>query len=755
MTNASPLTRRRFLEVTALVGGGFAVGCQLGRGTSPDAPATMPNLATDASARAAAEAEAARAAEAATFRPNAWIAFAPDGTITLTCHRNEMGQDVHTALAMILAEELEVDPRGVAIVQAPVDPENYLNAMLGGQITGGSTSVRDAWEPLRRAGATVREMFVATAAATWGVPAAECRAEDGQIQHPRHAPLRYDELVERAAKQPVPVDVLLKPASAFRVIGQPIPRLDGADKARGKTRYGIDAALPGMLHAALAPCPVLGGRVASFDAKKAKQRPGVRAVVDLGEGVAVVADHYFTARAALADLAIEWDEGPGAKVDSGTIQAILEHAVGNPGAIVRQAGDAAGALGKHAQRANGAKGVLSARYSTQLLSHMTLEPQNCLARVDASGVDVWASTQFPQGARAIAAQAAGVDPASVRIHSQPIGGGFGRRLDVDFIGQAVSIAKAMAGKPVKLIWSREDDVTHDYYRPPSLHVLRGAVAGGRIAALEHTMISPSITNRAFPGVVKDGLDPFMTEGTADFSYAIPDLDLRTVIQEVGLRVGYWRSVSHAQNAFAIESFVDELAAAAGQDPVAFRLAMLDDLPRQAAVLERAAKDAGYLAGASGRAAGSGKAPSARAFGVASMQCYGSHVALVAELSGTAEAVKIERLTFALDCGIAIHPDQVVAQIESGAVTGLLGAVRAKVTLAQGRVQQSNFHDHPIPRLHEVPPIAVARIATDAAPGGMGEVGTPLVAPALANGIFALTGKRVRSLPLEDGGVRFA
>jgi len=753
MSDLKVLSRRRFLEVSALVGGGLIVGCRIAQG--PDG----------ASMAGAAGAQGATTG-AQPFVPNAWIAIGSDGAITLTCGRNEMGQDVYTALTMLVAEELEVDPRAVAIVHAPADPARYGNALLGGQLTGGSTSIRDAWVPLRRAGATAREMLVAAAAAKWGVPVAECRAEGGEVRHGVRQRARYAELADAAARQPVPAEPALKPVSAFRVIGKPLPRLDGADKARGRTRYGIDVALPGMLHAALAACPVLGGKVVSFDAKTALARPGVRAVVDIGEGVAVVADHYFTARAALADLAIRWDEGAAARLDSGAIQVALEHATGQPGAVVRQAGDAAGALARGASGTRGASGdgnTLSARYTTQLLAHATLEPPNCLAVVgaaggasatganaaadaegDAAGVEVYASTQFPQGAQAVAAEAAGVDPARVRIHAQQIGGGFGRRLDVDFVAQAVKIAKALPGTPVKLIWSREDDVTHDFYRPPSLHVVRGAVAQGRITALEHKLISPSVTARAFPGFVKDGLDPFMTEGTADLSYAIPNLDLRSVIQEVGLRVGYWRSVSHAQNAFAIESFVDELAHANGLDPLALRLAMLAELPRQAAVVERVVKESGYRAKAAGD----------RAFGLASMQCYGSHVALVAEISGKTEAIRLERLCFAVDCGVAIHPDQVVAQIESGAVTGLFGALRAKVTLAKGRIQQSNFHDYPLPRMHEVPPIHVVRIESEEAPGGMGEVGTPLVAPALANAVFALTGKRIRSLPLEDGGVRF-
>jgi isoquinoline 1-oxidoreductase beta subunit len=419
------------------------------------------------------------------------------------------------------------------------------------------------------------------------------------------------------------------------------------------------------------------------------------------------------------------------------IYAALEQAKDRPGAAVKQAGDAAAVLARTKP--------IEARYTSQMLAHVTLEPPNCLALVSSRGVDVWSSTQFPPRARDVAAQAAAVRAEQVRVHPQFIGGGFGRRLDVDFIGQAVAIAKAVPGTPVKLIWTREDDVTHDFYRPPSVHLLSAALDGGRIAAFTHKMISPSITNRLFPGAVKDGIDGFMTEGIVSFTYDIPNLNLRTVIQEVGIRVGYWRSVSNALNAFAIESFVDELALAAGQDPVAFRLAMLDKQPRQRAVLERAAKEAGFAA----------RPSPGRAFGVASMECYDSHVALIAELSGTTDHVKLEKLTYAVDCGIAVHPDQVVAQIEGGAVTGLINALRSKVTVRNGRVEQSNFDSFPIPRMPEVPPIEVTLIPSNASPGGIGEAGVPLVAPAIANAAFALTGKRIRTLPIEDAGVTFA
>jgi len=710
VSRAAVVSRRDFLKVSALAGGGLMLGCCMG-------------LARQASAANG------------DFEPNAWITLRPDGSVTLVCARSEMGQDVYTSLAMLLAEEMGVDPMRVRIDQAPVDPI-YLNKLMGAQITGGSTSMRDAWEPLRRAGAAARIMLLGAAAAQWKVPASECRAEMGQVIH-GEAKLAYGALAADAARQPVPKDVSLKSTKSFQVIGKHLPRLDGHDKARGRTIFGIDVKQPGMVYAALAMCPVIGGEVVSFDKGAAETRPGVLKVVDIGEGVAVVADHYWTARSALSDLKIQWDEGPAAKIDTASIYATLEAASSRPGAVAKHAGDAAAVFARSTP--------VEARYTSQMLAHATLEPQNCMARVSAQGVDVWASTQYPQGAQGAAAAAAGVAPAQVRIHSQFIGGGFGRRLDVDLITQSVLIAKAMPGRPVKLIWTREDDTTHDFYRPPCLSLLRATLDNGRIAAFDYKMISPSITNRLFPGAVKeDRLDGYMTEGLTNFTYDIPNFELRTVIQEVGYRVGYWRSVSNALNAFAIESFLDELAHESGKDPVAFRLAMLQKLPRQRAVLERASRNAGYAGGPA----------NGRACGVASIECYDTHMALVAEVTGTADALKLEKLTYAVDCGIAVHPDQVIAQIEGGAVTGLINTIRSKVTIAGGRVEQANFNAFTIPRMPEVPPIEVVLMGHGATPGGMGEAGVPLVAPAIANAVFALTGKRIRALPLEDAGVHF-
>jgi CO/xanthine dehydrogenase Mo-binding subunit len=519
------------------------------------------------------------------------------------------------------------------------------------------------------------------------------------------------------------------------VIGKPVPRLDGGAKARGRAQYGLDVKQPGMVYAAMVPCPVIGGKVASFDDSDVAKRPGVRKVVNLGEGVAVVADHYWTARRAADSLTIQWDEGPAASLSTESIFAVLDRAKGRSGFVAKKTGDGNAAL---------AAGI-DATYTCQMLSHATLEPQNCTARVNPTGVDVWASVQFPQGAQGTAAVVAGVDPSKVRIHPQFIGGGFGRRLENDFVAQAVAIAKVVPGLPVQLIWTRPEDMTHDFYRPPSIHVMRGAVANGKLVALSAKLVSPSITARAFPTFVQSGNDPFMTEGLINLTYDIPNIELSTVIEEVGLRVGYWRSVSHALNAFAVESFMDELALAAQHDPLAFRLALLEKMPRQRAVLERVARMANY----------SSTGLSGRGVGLASMECYETNCAVACEVSGTADRVKIERLSICADCGIAVHPDQVVAQLEGGAVTGLLQAMRAKITLKNGRVEQSNFHDFPLPRMNEVPPIKVEVIQSGGRPGGIGEVGVPLIAPALANAVFALTGKRIRSTPLEDGGVRFA
>ena len=705
-------SRRAFLKTSAAIGGGLVVGLYLPR----------PGVAVT---------------EARPVAENAWVRIAPDNTITLICHRNEMGQDVHTSLALLVAEELNVDVNKVVVEQAAVEPV-YINLLLGAQITGGSTSIRDAWTKLREAGATARVRLVDAAASRWKVPAADCVAKDGFVTHSSGKRASYGELADAAAKLPVPTKVTLKKPGEFTQIGKHQHRLDSPAKARGQAIFGIDVVQPGMLYASLEQCPVIGGKVASVNDAAAKAMKGVVAVVNIGEGVAVVADHFWTAKMARDALEITWDYGPAANLTTDAIHATLKEGAKQDGAIVKQAGDVAAGLKSAAK-------VLRAEYNLQLLAHATLEPMNCLALVSEKGCDIWTSTQFPQGGQGVAAARSGVEAAKVRIWPQFVGGGFGRRLDVDFIGQAAAIAKALPGKPVKMIWTREDDTRNDFYRPASYHTLAGGLdAQGNLVAFDYKMVSSSITNRLFPGVVKDGLDGFMTEGSVNLTYDIKHAMQRVVIQEYGLRSGYWRSVSHALNGFAIEGFMDELAHAAGKDPVAFRLALLDKQPRQKAVLERVAKESGWGV----------ELPKDSARGLAMMESYGTYQALVAQVRKVGNALKLEKLTYVVDPGIAVHPDQIIAQIQSGAVSGLINTFRSKITLKGGRVEQSNFNDFPLLRMNEMPEIKVVLLEGGGDPGGMGEVGVPLVAPAIGNAVFALTGKRVRTLPLKDSGVEF-
>ncbi|MBL8200746.1 MAG: xanthine dehydrogenase family protein molybdopterin-binding subunit [Chromatiales bacterium] len=710
------MERREFLRLSLTAAGGLGIAFHLPLARQPAAAAAAP------------------------FAPNAWLRIDPDNRITFVCPSNEMGQDVHTALATLVAEELEVPVASLVIEQAPAAAV-YTNAMLGGQLTGGSTSVRDAWLKLRQAGAATRGLLLEAAGRTWKLDSKLLAASGGHVTGPGGKRLSYGALAATAASLPAPdLDkVALKSPSDFTQIGSPTQkRLDTPAKLRGDRLFGIDATQPGMVYAALAQSPVIGGTVQAVDDRKARAIPGVRAVVNIGDGVAVVADHFWTAKKARDALQVKWLVGAAGAVSNDSVARALELGTGKAAAIARESGDVASGL-------NQASRKLEARYELPMLAHVALEPMNCLALVANGTCDIWTSTQYPEGARAAAAARGGVKPESVRIHPQFIGGGFGRRLETDAIGQAAAIAKAVPGVPVKLIWTREDDTTHDYYRPASLHTLEGGLDKyGNLVALHHRMVSPSVTARAFPAFVKDGLDPFMTEGAANLTYAIPHFRTSTVIQDTGVRVGYWRSVSHALNAFAFESFMDELASAAGKDPVAFRLALLGSQPRQRAVLDKVAAMAGW----------GGPAGRDRALGVASMECYGTHVATVAEVRRQGDKLRCERIWVAVDPGIAVRPDQVQAQIVSGVITGLTGALKNRITIRDGQVQETNFHQFEPLRLAQAPRIDVAIVASGAGPGGMGEVGTPLVAPALANAVARLTGKRVRSLPFSAAGVNF-
>ncbi|MDP8983533.1 MAG: molybdopterin-dependent oxidoreductase [Pseudomonadota bacterium] len=658
---------------------------------------------------------------------NAWLIIAADNTFTVIVDRAEMGQGVYTALPMLLAEELEIPIEAIKVAAAPVG-DAYVNPLNGGQITGTSNSVQDAWEKLRIAGAQARTMLISAAAERWGVPPESCRADQGRIHGPGGRTVTYGQVAGAAAKLPVPQNVKLKTKDDFRVIGTSRRRTDSAGKVDGSAEFGIDVQLPGMLYAVLAQSPVLGGTVAALDSAAAQRLPGIRKVLVTVGGVVVVAEHFWQALTARNALRITWNPGANAGLDNAGIEAMLEGAARSvPPLSARTQGDAAAALGS-------ARQVLRAVYSVPLLAHATMEPMNCTADVKAGACDIYLGTQVQQSAQHAAAAAAGLDPAQVRVFTSLLGGGFGRRLEVDFIPAAVQASKAV-GAPVKLIWTREDDMTHDTYRPPARAELAGALDGaGGLTAWTLHITSPSITARASPSTT----DPFdsVVEYAANYPYAVPNFSLLYSRREIGIDVGYMRSVSHAPNCFAIESFMDEIAAAAGKDPVEFRLGLLEAKPRHARVLRTAAQRAGWGRGAAGRYQG-----------VALMEGYGTHLAQVADISVDAGVLKVHKITCVVDCGQMVNPRIVESQIESGIVFGLSAALWGEVTLIAGRVQQTNFNSYRVMRANEMPELDVHLIDSDAPPGGIGEPAVALVAPAICNAIFAAVGKRLRSLPI--------
>ena len=704
-----PLTdpsRREFLKAGAAVGGGLILGVAL-----PDA------LLKPA------------AAQAAVSMPNAWVKIGRDNSITIISARSEMGQGVYTAMPTLVAEELEVDLAKIKVEIAPA-AEPYINSMLGGQITGGSTSVAEGYDKLRIAGAQARTMLVEAAAQKWGVDASACRAQDGTVAGPAGQKATYGELAEAAAKLPVPKDVKLKEHKDSRYVGKPINRLDTPGKINGTAEYGIDVKLPGMLYASLAQCPVIGGKAVSFDAAKAKAMPGVKHVVQITDGIAVVADSWWRAKTARDALAITWDEGPGKALNSAGVAAALKAAAAKPGAAFKKQGDVEAGL-------KGAAKTLQAEYELPFLAHAAMEPMNFTADVRQDSCLIYGPTQFQQLAVGVAAQASGLKPEQVTVRTTFLGGGFGRRIDADFVGQAVEISKAV-GAPVKLLWTREDDMTHDFYRPVSYHQLSGGLdAQGRPVALKFHLTSPSVTQRLFPPFIKDGVDPLMTEA-AVVPYDIPHQFADVVIHDTGMRVGYLRSVSHALNSFAYESFMDELAAAAGKDPYQFRLALLDKQPRLKHVPELAAEKSGWGT----------PLPAGRFRGIGLMEGYGTSMAQVAEVSVAGPRVRVHRVVVAADLGKMVNPNIVKQQLESSIIFGLGAVLYGEITLKDGRVQQSNFHDYQVVRMPESPKIEMHIVDSNEKPAGIGEPGTALVGPTVANAVFAATGKRLRKLPLR-------
>ena len=722
------VTRREFLKVGAAVGGGLLIEIW--------APRT-------------AGADPARGG--GPFAPNAFLRIAADG-VTFVCPRVEMGQGITTGLAMLVAEELEIAPEALRVVAAPAD-RAYDNPESGIQLTGGSDSVRGGYEPMRLAGATAREMLRSAASRRWGVPLAECIASAGAVTHAGTGKsATYGELADEAARSEVPRKPPLKSGS-FKIIGKPLHRVDARPKVDGTGIFGIDVRLPDMLTAAVVRCPVPGGKVKSFDAAPVKAMPGVVEVLRIPAGVAVLARDTWSARQAADKLRVTWDEGTNAGLDSGGILAAFRAAAAGEGKSIRSEGDAAKAL-------SGAPRRIEASYHAPFLAHATMEPQNATARVTASRCEVWAPTQGPGVAKETARQITGLGSDAIVVHTTLVGGAFGRRIAQDFVAEAIWCSKAV-GKPVKVVWSREDDFQHDIYRPAALHVLQGALsADGNPVAWSHRIVTQSIMKQVADELVSATLpfwvptpvkraagsmagwylgraDESAVEGADAVPYAVPNVSVQFIAQDPGVPVGFWRSVGHSHTAFAVESFVDELAHAAGKDPYLFRKGLLAAAPRNRAVLDLVAAKAGW----------GGALPPGRFRGIAQHASFSSFAAAVAEVEVSGRDIAVKRVVVGLDCGRVVNPNLVAAQLEGSVVFGLSAALKQEITWKKGRVEQSNFNDFELLRLNECPVIEIHLVPGEGPPTGVGEPGVPPIAPAVANAVFAAIGQRLRSLPL--------
>jgi len=649
------------------------------------------------------------------FKPNAWIEIRPDGVVTIWTGRSEMGQGVKTAMPMIVAEELEADWTRVQVTQADADPA------YGDQFTVGSRSVRSGFEPLRQAGAAAREMLVGAAALTWKVPREACRARNGMVEHVATGRrLGYGDLAALAATLPVPADPPLKPSAEFRILGTRVPRVDTPDKVDGAAVFGLDVRVPGMVYATVARCPVFGGRVKSFDPAPALAVPGVQRVVQISSGVAVVADRTWAAFAGKKALKIEWDEGKVAQWSSDGIWRAFAAAAARSGEVVRTVGDVDAGF-------KGAARTVEATYQAPYLAHACMEPMNCTAQVRGNRCEVWAPTQNPQGIERAAAKLTGLPVEAITVHVTYLGGGFGRRGGpMDYATEAVELAKQIAA-PVQVVWTREDDIQNAVYRPATYNVLRGGLDGrGAPVAWSHRLVGP------------EGGSFLLTRGADELIYPVPHFRLERVIEDPGVPVAPWRGVGPSQNGWVVESFVDELAHAAGKDPYAYRRELVAGHPRLVQVLDLAAERAGW----------SSAPPAGRARGIALWQFGDTFLAQVAEVSVAGDgAVRVHRVVCAMDCGVVVNPAGVEAQVQSAIIYGLTAALYGEITLDRGRVTQSNFTDYRMLGLAECPELEVHLVRSDAAPGGVGEAGLPPIAPAVCNAIFAGTGKRIRKLPI--------
>lgn len=720
MTPKTGLDRRSFLKATLLTGGALVIGTDL--------PYT-----SRAEERFGIEAE-----PAVDFRPNAFIKIAPDGKVTVVVGQAEMGQGVLTSLPMIVADELEVDWKDVAFEHGPPGAA-FINPALGGQITGGSASIRGLFDPLRKAAAATREMLVTAAAQQWSVPVEQLRVRNGEVFHPTsRRTAKYGTLLAAAAKVAPPTAPKLKDAKDFKFIGKNVKRLDTPEKVNGSGIFGMDVKVPGMLTATIMRSPVLGGKVKSFDDSKAKAVKGVRNVIQLDSGVAVVADNYWAAKKGRDALNVVWDEGKMATVSSEKLfEADVEAAASGKGIEAKKIGDIAAGKAKAAK-------TIDAVYYAPFLAHATMEPMNATADVRPDRCEVWSGIQAQMIVQGMVAKELGLPPEKVTVNNTLLGGGFGRRLG-EYVMDAVKLSKSI-GKPVKVVWTREDDMHGDFYRPSAYNKMSAGIdAAGKPVFWNHRIVSPSIMATLGPGLFgfappPDRLDDTAVEGASTLPYDMQNLFVDWVPSSPGIPVGFWRSVGSSHTAFSTECFLDEVAFEAKKDPLAFRLSLLAKHPRHAGVLKLAAEKAGWHK----------PAPKGIFRGIAVHESFMSYVAQVAEVSVDKKTgkVKVHRIVCAIDCGQVVNPDTVAAQMESCIIFGLTAAFYGEITVKNGRIEQRNFYDYKMLRMNEAPKIETYIVPSTEKHGGVGEPGTPPTAPAVVNAIFAATGKRIRTLPID-------
>ena len=673
------------------------------------------------------------AEEPISFHPSAWLKILPNNTVIVVVNKSEMGQGVYTSLPMIVADELDADWKNVTMEAAPAG-DAFKDPVYGMQSTGGSSSIRHMYEPLRKAGAAAREMLLTAAAQEWGVPVAQCTASQGRISDSKSKrAITYGELSSRASKLAVPQNPVLKKESEFRYINTDIPRLDMEEKVNGTARFGIDSFIPGMVYAAIARPPAYGADLASSNQAAAAAVPGVKAVVPIHNTLAVCADTIDSAWKGREALKANWGKAAHPEINNADLEKTFLDALASTGITANKEGDVEGALASSVKK-------IDSIYVLPFLAHATMEPMNCTVNVRADGCDIWAPTQNQTGVLASAVAITGLKPEQINVHTTFLGGGFGRRFERDFVEEALLLSKSM-GKPVKLVWTREEDIQNDFYRPMNASRIKGAIdKSGKVTAWSHTIVCPSIFARVFPQMMKNGIDNAAVENLADMEYGIPNRLVQYVRLDTAVPVGFWRSVGSSHNAFTVESFVDELANAAGKDPLEFRLGMLAAHPRAQRVLQVAAEKAGW-----GKPLTRGQAR-----GIAYSLSFGSYVAEVAEISVDRKTgvITVHNVTCAVDCGSVVNPAIVKAQMMGGLTMGLSAALKEKIEFAGGGVKSSNFADYELLRMSEAPEVEVHIVKSGEKLGGIGEPGVPPVAPAVANALFKATGARLRRLPMN-------